>query len=433
MHYSAGRPVKELGEELDLYAQRAYEYGASGVESVLDEARAALEAARRAIEALPPDPVLAAREPDDLEAIRALRPEGPRRVTVGLPDDYEDRLAGAYLGRAAGCVLGAIVEFWSVEKMEQFARENRQAFPPTDYWESAQDPYRIQYLGIPRYQFTRPYLHGIPTDDDLTYTILGLLIAERYGPDFSRANVGQAWVDLLPMACTAEEIALENLKAGVPAEEAGERGNPYTEWIGADIRSDPWGYLAPGWPERAAEMAWRDAWVSHRRHGIHGEMYFSAAIAAAFTVDDPVEALRIGLTEIPAECLLAQSVRWALDEAPGIRGYRDARAAVDERFRGMSGVHTVNNACLTVWGITIGGTDFTKVIGETVAMGLDNDCTAATAGSIVGAVIGRNRLPEHWYRPFGDLVHTYLIGHERLAVSDVLERFAAQARRVREG
>ena len=99
----------------------------------------------------------------------------------------------------------------------------------------------------------------------------------------------------------------------------------------------------------------------------------------------------------------------------------------------MSGVHTVNNACLTVWGITIGGTDFTKVIGETVAMGLDNDCTAATAGSIVGAVIGRNRLPEHWYRPFGDLVHTYLIGHERLAVSDVLERFAAQARRVREG
>ncbi len=61
--------------------------------------------------------------------------------------------------------------------------------------------------------------------------------------------------------------------------------------------------------------------------------------------------------------------------------------------------HTLNNACLTVFGIHLGGTDFTKVISNTVAMGLDNDCTAATAGSIVGAVIGKNRLPEHWYAP----------------------------------
>ena len=72
--------------------------------------------------------------------------------------------------------------------------------------------------------------------------------------------------------------------------------------------------------------------------------------------------------------------------APEVKDYRDARQAVDARFAGMSPVHTVNNACLTVWGLTIGGRDVTRVIGETVAMGLDNDCTAATAGSLVGAV-----------------------------------------------
>ena len=71
--------------------------------------------------------------------------------------------------------------------------------------------------------------------------------------------------------------------------------------------------MAPGWPERAAAMAYTDAYLSHRRQGIYGEMFFAAAIAAAFAEDDPVAALRIGLTEIPSECTLAKAVRWHLE------------------------------------------------------------------------------------------------------------------------
>ena len=121
--------------------------------------------------------------------------------------------------------------------------------------------------------------------------------------------------------------------------------------------------------------------------------------------------------------------QWALQIAPRIRGYKDARAAVDRRFAGMSGVHTNNNACLTVWGLTLGGTDFGRVIGETVAMGLDNDCTAATAGSIVGAVVGRRGIPARWTRRFDNTVHSYLIGQPKFAISDLVARFARQAER----
>ncbi len=64
------------------------------------------------------------------------------------------------------------------------------------------------------------------------------------------------------------------------------RNNPYCEWIGADIRSDGWAYAAPGWPELAAEFANRDARLSHRWNGIYGEMFFSAAISAAFATSD---------------------------------------------------------------------------------------------------------------------------------------------------
>jgi ADP-ribosylglycohydrolase len=273
-------------------------------------------------------------------------------------------------------------------------------------------------------------MDGVPVDDDIVYTLLGLLVVEDHGPDFTVADVGQAWLKYLPYACTAEDITLKNLKKGVAAERAGQIDNPYSEWIGADIRSDPWGYMAPGWPERAAAMAYRDARLSHSRQGIYGEMFFAAAIAAAFHVDDPLEALRVGLTEIPRQCAMARAMRWALKVAPEIRDYRTAREAVDTKFAGMHKTHTINNACLTVWGITIGGTDFTRVIGETVAMGHDNDCTAATAGSIVGAVVGSQGIPEHWYRSFNNTVHSYLTGKRRFAISALLKRFERQARRV---
>jgi hypothetical protein len=270
---------------------------------------------------------------------------------------------------------------WAIKKMEALATENGEAFPPTDYWSRVPEPERLRYGQSRRKEFTKNGLSGVPVDDDVAYTLLGLLIMEEHGPAFTTEDAGKAWLKYLPHACTAEDVTLRNLKRGVPARRAGSINNPYREWIGADIRADPWGYLAPGWPERAAELAYEDAYISHRRQGIYGAMFF-------------------------------------------------AREAVDSKYDGMHRVHTVNNACLTVFGLTIGGNDFSRVIGETVAMGLDNDCTAATAGSIAGAVLGEQGIPAHWSRNFNNTVHSYLIGKRRFSITGLLRRFEIQARRV---
>ena len=63
-------------------------------------------------------------------------------------------------------------------------------------------------------------------------------------------------------------------------------------------------------------------------------------------------------------------------------------------------------------------------------MGLDNDCTAATAGSIVGAVIGKSGIPEHWYNKFNNTVVSYLNGIEEFKIDDVLSRFKNQALKI---
>jgi len=48
--------------------------------------------------------------------------------TTFQADIYRERLGGAFLGRMAGCTLGAPVEFWPIEKMQALAEENGDAF-----------------------------------------------------------------------------------------------------------------------------------------------------------------------------------------------------------------------------------------------------------------------------------------------------------------
>ena len=422
--------VQHWDRLINAYAQQKVEFGAEGVADKVAEIEAMLKRKIAELDAMPNDAALKAREPDELDEIKALRPAGKRRLWTSLPDDFRDRLEASLLGRCAGCTLGSIVEGWSVERMEAWAEYLGDEYPLVDYWSEAEQPHQRKYQTSLREDFTPAKMNGVPTDDDINYTLLGMMIMEEYGIDFTTDELGEAWVKYLPFAFTAEGIALDNLRKGVAPMTAAVVDNPYLNWIGADIRSDPWAYAAPGYPEMAAEFAHRDSYVSHRRNGIYGAMFFSAAISAAFTVDSTVEALQIGLEEIPADCYLAQEVRWALDMAPQIKNYRDAADMCQQRYPDMGGAHAINNAVLTVWGLTVGGDDYSKVIGHTVAMGQDNDCTAATAGSIWGAVYGKAAIPKHWYKNFNNKIHTFLYHQTPFAIDDVVDRFMALAETV---
>lgn len=430
MNYPKLPDIRVMCDHLAEYERLKYEYGGNReeIQGLASEAEESLRSIIEKIRCLAEDQELTVREPDSIEAICALRPEGVRMLWQSFDrEKYIDRLKGAFMGRMAGCTLGAIVEFWSVEAMKDWAEYIGDQFPPIDYWSAIKSPNNKRYGVSECSKYTKKEMDGVPVDDDVTYTLLGLLIAEDYGLEFTVEDVGAAWLKYLPYACTAEEVALKNLKDGIAPLKAGETNNPFCQWIGADIRSDPWGYLAPGLPSKAAELAYKDAYISHRRNGIYGEMYFSAVIAAGFETENTIDALEIGLTEIPKDCLLAEDIRWALEAGKAIKDYKEARKTVEERFGGMSGVHTNLNACLTIFGLMIGGDDFTKVIGETVAMGYDNDCTAATAGSIFGAVKGIKAIPKHWYENFNNKVLTYINDNPEFAIDDVIERFAMQA------
>ncbi len=338
--------------------------------------------------------------------------------------DLKGKIKGAMVARFAGCILGAIVENWPIDNMKKKAEYEGVGYPPQRYWQQANDPWYYQYF-VKREGFTESFMKFCPSDDDITYTLLSLLIMEKYGKEFTVDNVGEYWAEHLPVACTAEDVALKNLKKGIPANKAGEIDNPYSNWIGALIRADGFGYACAGNPHEAARLAYNDAYLTHRRNGIYGEMLFAAAIAAAFSVKSGIDAIKIGLREIPKNSMLYKDIQWALSNLENVKDYQTARNLVDERFKGQHCVHTNNNACLIVFGIYLGEGNVTKAITETVAMGLDNDCTAATVGSIIGATVGFSGVEEKWYKPFNNTVKTYIKDNEFFDIDEAVERFAS--------
>ena len=361
-------------------------------------------------------------QPDSLDEILSLRPEGAA-VYPKSADKLYSRMKGAVIGRFTGCTLGVPVENYPVLLMQAVAHDTGTSFPPVTYWKGSYKPKNYVHYGIdPISDFLEDTIRCAPGDDDITYTILNLLLLEKYGKQYTVDDVGKLWLDLLPIACTAEDEALQQLKSGTKAVYAA-NFNDYVEWIGAAIRADAFGYASAGDPEAAAKLSYNDAFLTHRQNGIYGEMFCAAAIAAAFTAETPIDVVKIGMKQIPADSELYKALEWALSCEDQVTCYQRARMLIDNRFPDMHRIHTVNNMCAVVFALMLGGKDFDKCIGNCVAIGLDNDCTSATVGSIVGACIGIEAIPEHWYNRFNDTVKTYIRGYGELSIENVVARF----------
>ena len=372
-------------------------------------------------------------EPSMLAAIQADRPRGQRRMRLTLSaDDLRDKILGGWLGRCAGCQLGKPVEGWPYAHIRVFL-QNRDEYPLDNYFADQSkrangEPWPITgSLGA-----TRELINHATRDDDQDYTIMALVLLRQHGKDFTPDHVGQKWLATLPyhQVYTAERQTYRNLVEGYGYPESATRWNPYREWIGAQIRADGWGYVTPGWPEKAAEFAFKDAAVSHIKNGIYGEMFMAAAIAAAFATSDVRECIETALTEIPRQTrfaeMAADCLRWAQD----MPDWEAAWHKVDDKYGKYHWVHTLNNAALVLLALLYGEGDYEKTITLAVQGGWDTDCNGATAGSILGVMHGARQLPEKWIAPLNDTLVSGVFGVHQTRISTLADETYDFARKI---
>lgn len=338
-----------------------------------------------------------------------------------------ERIRAAWRGRVSGCLLGKPLEVLSFREGPDGVRrylEDCGAAPLRDYVPARE--------GMPLDPGDRACCLGqirrAEPDDDIDYTLLALLLLEEHGARLSTEDVARAWLRRLPAGATwtAERAAYRTLlnrmaeqfvNGAAPGFDLAEcSDNPFNEWIGGQIRTDLYGWVCPGRPAFAAELARRDASLSHRGDGLYAAMFVAALAAALPACGDLETALDTALAEIPEQSGAAEAVRFGRS----IAGATDAVTRLRRHYQQLTPLHAANNLALVVWSLCAHPGDYSAAVGEAVAAGWDTDCNGATVGGL--CALSGAPVDERWTRPWQGRVGTRLAGHAELQLDDIVRR-----------
>lgn len=367
-------------------------------------------------------------EPSNLEEIRSLRPEFEYNKNVKIEThELKHKIAGAWMGRICGCLLGKPIEGITSKELHSLLKESgnypmHRYIYSTDITKKMYTTYSFR-LKDKCYADTISYA---PVDDDTNYTVLSAELIKKHGKDFTPYDVSKLWLASQPKEayCTAERVAFKNFINGYYPPNSAIYKNPYREWIGAQIRGDYFGYINPGNAELAAEMAWRDASISHVKNGIYGEMFIAAMLACAAVNDDIEKIVMGGLAQIPSTSRLYENITKVVEwYAKGVNE-EDCFTRIHEQFDEYDTYdwcHTIPNAMIVVAALLYGNGDFGKSICSAVQACFDTDCNGATVGSIVGMMNGIGCISEQWNRPINGMLDTSIIGIGKVKISDLVD------------
>ena len=250
-------------------------------------------------------------------------------------------------------------------------------------------------------------------NDDLDLQLVWLHAVERIGARAVTANtLGEFWLSLLPPHWNEYGIGKINMKRGLIPPLAGDYHNDWKHSNGAWIRTEVWACMAPASPHIAAKYAIEDAKVDHGAgEGTYAAAFVAAMQSAAFIIGDLRRCIDIGLDFIPADCRMADSIRFAIECYEKGVPAMEARNLIQQRNAdiGNGWFEAPSNVAYAILGLLYGEGDFKKSMITAINCGDDTDCTAATVGATFGILHGMAGIPKDWQAHIGDDIITISI------------------------
>jgi ADP-ribosylglycohydrolase len=376
-------------------------------------------------------------EPSEREDIWAAcdpdRPGGPI-AKLDLADSAH-RVKAAFLGSVCGCILGKPLEINPSLYEIQSALSQLGEWPLNDYISERIATYFDRPLHSSWTETVRERIRYAAPDDDINYTILGMLQLEQHGLKLSKTDIREAWLLHLPPRWTFGPERVLLARAALNSRTDTGRSpqedlmdwvsvlNPMDEYCGAMIRADAYGYACPGRPALAAELAWRDASWTHRRTGIYGTMFMAAAIAAAQVLRDPLAVFDTALKFVPRRSRFYQIEMDALNIVADARDWLDGYERIYSRYAAYRHCRIFQESATLINTLR-----FAESIGDgickQVAQGNDTDSYGCSAGSLLGAFFGPGYLEQRWLTPFNDEIRTALGAFEERSLSALAKRIS---------
>ena len=314
-----------------------------------------------------------------------------------------DRILGCWTGKNIGGTLGAP-------------------------FEGTKDMPEVDFFTVP--------LDGEPLpNDDLDLQLIWLFAAEECGIyQLNPRRMAEYWLNYEGAPMGEYRNCIANIVNGFYPPLSGSWNNDELRWSnGAWIRSEIWACIFPGSPDEAARCAYMDACADHEGEGIWAEVFTAALESAAFVEHDPDRLLNLALSRISPECRIAASVSAARELYHSGADLVTARRKIVEINRDTGFFQAPQNIGFLVLALLYGEGDFARTLCNAVRCGDDTDCTAATAGALLGILAGRSALPENWCRPVGGRIVTKCIAGFGVPIpatlTELTDRTIAVARR----
>lgn len=253
--------------------------------------------------------------------------------------------------------------------------------------------------------------YGITTDfnkgaswstDDTEFALMTAKLLIEHEGNFTSDDVVNMWFkyvateDELKRGGISEVEACNNLRRGLRPPQSG-MYNAYYMSDGAAMRSGPIGIVCAGDPERAADLAYRDACVSHYREGIWGAQAVAVAVSLAM-VDADMEDIMEAIFKIaPPDSWFYETLNRAMNIVKEADG--DIANAWMPLHNELFSTHrsTVAEALPEVFGcLMLENKSFKSGLILAGNFGRDADTIGAIAGAVLGAKYGAKNIPDKW-------------------------------------
>ncbi|GAB4027800.1 ADP-ribosylglycohydrolase family protein [Spirosoma koreense] len=305
----------------------------------------------------------------------------------------QNKIKGGWAGQVIGCTFGGPTEF-------RFNGTMLNDYQPIPWY----DGY------IKKTMTENPGLY-----DDLYMDLTFVDVFERKGLDAPVAEHANAYANASYMLWHANQAGRYNLLNGMKAPDSGHwLNNPHADDIDFQIEADFSGLMAPGMPNTAVQIGDPIGHIMNYGDGWYGGAYVGAMYALAFRpgnqADLPGQVKSIvkeALKTIPAQSTfyqcIADVINWH-EQFPNDwkrtwfeiqRKWADEVGCPEGVFYPFNIDAKINSAYI-VLGLLYGGGDFTKTMEISTRAGQDSDCNPASAGGILGTLLGYDKIPAYW-------------------------------------
>ncbi|MHA7831661.1 MAG: ADP-ribosylglycohydrolase family protein [Flagellimonas sp.] len=207
--------------------------------------------------------------------------------------------------------------------------------------------------------------------------------------------------------------------------------NPHADDIDFQIESDFIGIMNPGMPNSAKEYCDKIGHIMNSGDGYYGGLFVAGMYTNAFVDDNISSVIKNALALIPPESTFYQCisdvVEWHVQYP---EDWKTNWELLENKWGNDIGcpsgvlrdynIDAKINAAYVVMGLLYGNGNFGRTMEIATRCGQDSDCNPATAGAILGTILGYENLPTKWTLGLKSIEHMDFM-HTKTSLKEVYD------------